>query len=126
MARPKKHELEVRSEGVRVRYTLPEIEHLQAEAQTAGLPMRTYVRQRSLGHRVVVPTFRGVDPSLIVQLNQCVMELKAWGNNINQIARNTNAGRRERLGWEDAQAETQRLIMQAEATLEQLVDSDGA
>ena len=121
MARPTKHDYEKRDIRFQFRVTLAEKEHVLEQAAKVGLSITDYARNRTVGH-VVTPSARPkFDPAVITQLNNCILELKSWGNNINQIARNLNSGRKERIGWEDAQAETQRLIDQAEQTIEQLV-----
>ena len=122
MARPEKHDYEKRSETLRFRVTLAEKEHVLEQAAKVGQSITDYARNRTVGH-VVTPSARPkFDPSTVAQLNECILELKAWGNNINQIARNLNSGRRERLGWEDAQSHTHQLAQKAESILEALVE----
>lgn len=94
MARPKKDTHEKRSEVVRLRLTLAEHEHVRAQAEAAGVTVSEFLRRRSLGY--VVPQIRGrrgPDPALLVELNRI-------GINLNQVARNLNSGRPERLDAE--------------------------
>jgi hypothetical protein len=94
MARPKKDEHEKRSEVVRLRLTLAEHEHVRSQAESAGVTVSDYLRRRALGY--IVPRVvgrRGPDPVLLSELNRI-------GVNLNQIARNQNSGRPERLDAE--------------------------
>lgn len=94
MARPRKDEHEKRNEVVRLRLTLAEHEHVRSQAETAGVTVSEFLRRRALGY--IVPQARvrrGADPMLLNELNRI-------GVNLNQIARNQNSGRPERLDAE--------------------------
>lgn len=79
MARPKKQTDEKRDQRFNLRFTLAEIEHLRAQAETAGLPLNEYARRRVLGH-VVAPAPRQADAALVSELNRV-------GVNVNQLTR---------------------------------------
>lgn len=81
--RPIKLEHEKRSEQVKTRFTLAEIDHLRTQANTAGLTLADYVRRCSLQMRVLEKS-GGPTP-------QVISELIRIGNNLNQIARALNA-----------------------------------
>lgn len=83
--RPIKLEHERRSEQVKTRFTLAEIDHLRANANKAGLTLADYVRRCSLQMRVVEKS-GGAGP-------QVINELVRIGNNLNQIAKALNTHR---------------------------------
>jgi len=122
MARPKKHPHERRSEEVKVRFTLAEAAHLEDQAEACGLSRTAYIRQRSLGQRIVTPQSRGIDPALIGELNRLSLALNAIGNNVNQISRNLNSGRRMAPGWEAVPEALQDVLKQAEDALDAVVN----
>ena len=125
MGRPRKHEHEKRTASTRTDLTEAEKIFLQQQVANSGTRSEAeYVRKRILSERIVVPAANSADPALISLINQTNLELRAWGNNLNQIARNKNSGRRERIGWEEAQQSLQELIKKSEAVLEKLVDTD--
>ena len=125
MGRPRKHEHEKRTASTRTDLTEAEKIFLQQQVANSGTRSEAeYVRKRILSERIVVPAAKAADPALISLVNQTNLELRAWGNNLNQIARNKNSGRRERIGWEEAQQSLQELIKKSEAVLEKLVDTD--
>ena len=126
MARPEKHEHEKRTERFQFRVTIAEREHVLEQAAKFGIKPADYARNRTVGHRVEAPARTKFDPALVSLVNQTNLELKAWGNNLNQIARNLNAERRQRISLEDAQDKLNRLIDKAEAVLDKLVESDGS
>lgn len=104
MARPKKDTHEKRSEVVRLRLTLAEHEHVRSQAEAAGVTVSDFLRRRALGY--IVPQIRGrrgPDPILLNELNRI-------GVNLNQIARNQNSGRTERLDPETVLDELRRLL----------------
>ena len=78
-----------RAGGTAVRVTQAELVHLQSLAESAGLTVTDFVRQRALSGRAsparpVSPS--GVQASFITELNRI-------GVNLNQIARQLNRGR---------------------------------
>lgn len=81
--RPIKLEHEKRSEQVKTRFTIAEIDHLRASANTAGLNLADYVRRCSLQMRIIEKN-GGPTPQVISELNKI-------GINLNQIARALNA-----------------------------------
>ena len=127
MGRPRKHEHERRTSSTRTDLTEAEKVCLQNNVAASGLRSEAeFVRKRILFERIVAPTTQSADPALISLVNQTNLELRACGNNINQIARNKNSGRRERLAWENVQEELNRLIEKSEAVLNKMVDADGS
>ncbi len=91
MARPEKQPEEKRTERHNLRFTLAEHEHVREQAERAGLGVTEYLRRRSLGYEVPSAASRRlIDPGVLVELNRV-------GVNLNQIARNLNSGRTERL-----------------------------
>lgn len=124
--RPKKHELEVRSEEIKLRYTLLEVEHLQQQADACHLPRATYIRKRSLGERITLPKVNRIDPALIVKLDQLMKEVNAIGVNYNQMVFATNRKGVIPDGFEAIPEILQSLRQKLETTLDQLVASDGS
>ena len=121
--RPKLNEHERRSETLRARVTLAEQEYAEQQAAIAGLGVSEYVRRRTLDYVVPAGTGRrSVDPSLVVELNRLGLELKAIGNNANQIARSMNTGRPSRISWDAVIARIMELGDEVESALERVVD----
>lgn len=80
---PKK---ELRTERINIRLTPSEYEKLQKKADEHSLPMATFLRDRILELSPPVARVHGfekIDPELIKEIN-------GIGNNINQLARNSN------------------------------------
>lgn len=101
MGRPVMDEHEKLSETVRLRLTLAELEHVRAQAETAGLSVSSFLRRRACGYVVPqAPLRRGVDPAVVAELNRVGLELKAIGNNANQLALSAHTQRRTRIAWE--------------------------
>ncbi len=121
--RPKLNEHERRSETLRARVTLAEQEYAEQQAAIAGLGVSEYVRRRTLDYVVPAGTGRrSVDPSLVVELNRLGLELKAIGQNANQIARSVNAGRPSRISWDAVIARIMELGDEVESALVRVVD----
>lgn len=105
MARPRKQPEEQRSERFTVRFTAAERVWLEQQAATAGIAdIAKLIRRRTLG-LPVQPSRSKADAALLAALNRC-------GVNLNQIARNLNSGRRERLDVDTTIAELRGLIAQ--------------
>ena len=85
MARPKKTAGEKRTEQINLRYTLAELEHLQQQAEAAGLSLPDYARRRVLGH-TVAPAPRRADAALVSEVNRV-------GVNVNQLTKMTHLDR---------------------------------
>lgn len=83
--RPIKQEHEKRSEQVKTRFTIAEIDHLRENANKAGLNLADFVRRCSLQMRVLERS-GGPTP-------QVINELIRIGSNLNQIARALNTHR---------------------------------
>lgn len=116
MARPEKQAAEKRTERFNLRFTLAEIEHLREQAQMAGLAPHEYARRRVLAFPVS-PAPARVDASLVAEINRIGMELRSWGNNLNQLTRDYNADREFRGDW---QALHDRLALELD-TVEQVL-----
>lgn len=82
--RPLKQEHEKRSEQVKTRFTLAEIDKIRADANRAGLSLADFVRRASLGSAITV-RHGGSEPQALTELNKI-------GINLNQIARSLNRG----------------------------------
>lgn len=115
MGRPALDSTERRSKVTVMRTTEPELEHIRAQADAAGLSVSEFVRRRSLGYTVptAAAASRGIDPRLIEGVNRI-------GNNVNQLARAVHMDRTFVQYWE-------RIGGELEELLEQLVrlDEDG-
>jgi hypothetical protein len=89
MARPRLDPDEQKAERLTVRFTVAERVFIEQQAQTAGVRTAELLRRRALS-LPVQPRQARADAALISELNRI-------GNNVNQIARNLNAHRAERL-----------------------------
>lgn len=111
MGRPELQPEERRTERHNIRFSPNEYEHVRQQADAAGLDVAEYLRRRALGYVVPqAPHRRGVEPGLLRELN-------AIGVNINQIARNLNSGRRQRL-------DVRSVMGELEAALRRLASDD--
>lgn len=108
--RPKKLDTERRIERSECRLTLAEKQFVRDQAKLAGITEAEYARRRLLGMPVVARTTQA-DARLVHELN-------AIGVNLNQIARNQNAGR---VGA--GAVDLDDLMRQLRATLDQAVDA---
>lgn len=105
--------------------TIAEREFVEQQAALAGLDVTEYVRRRILGHVVApAPAQRRADPALITEVNRLGLELKAIGNNANQLALSTHTGRRFRASWEAVVDRINALGGEVSEALERLVISD--
>jgi Bacterial mobilisation protein (MobC) len=102
MARPRKDELDARSEIARLRLTPAEKLHLDANAAAAGLTVSEFCRRRVLG-LTVVPSPARADAALISEINRI-------GVNVNQLAYAFNADREFRGDWEAIRDELSRVL----------------
>jgi hypothetical protein len=82
--RPLKQPHEKRSEQVKTRFTLAELDKLRADANRAGLSLADFVRRASLGVAVTIK-YGSAEPAALTELNKI-------GINLNQIARSLNRG----------------------------------
>ena len=121
MARPKKHPAETRSKRFNLRFTVAERAHVDTQAQLAGLDTHEYLRRRALDYEVPSGASRRADPGLVTEVNRLGVQLVAIGNNANQLARAANAGRPERIAWQDVVKRINELGAQVTAALERLV-----
>lgn len=120
--RPSLTDEEKRSDVLRARVTLAEREYAEQQAAIAGLGLSEYVRRRTLDYVVPAGTGRrSVDPAVVVELNRLGLELRAIGNNANQISRNLHAGRPQRISWDAVIARIMELSDDVEKALDALV-----
>lgn len=123
--RPKLPPEQRRTERYNLRFTPAELQHLQLQAQTAGLDVAEYLRRRALGYVVPpAPTHRRCDPGLVTELNRLGLEIKAIGNNANQIARAVHTNRRFGVSWQAVVSRIEELSRQVSDTLEKILLDD--
>lgn len=107
--RPHLAETERLGEVVRLRLSGREADHVRLTAREAGLSVSAYLRARACGYQIPHPPHRrGADPAVLNELNRI-------GVNLNQIARNLNSGRRNRVDLEA-------VIGELQGTLRRLAD----
>lgn len=85
MARPKKQQLDSRTERLNLRLLPDERAGIEARASALGLSPTDYARRRILGAKLSTGTVRRADPALVLAVNRA-------GVNLNQIARALNSG----------------------------------
>lgn len=125
MARPRKHPDEKREQRFNLRFTAAELAHVETQARGAGITPHEFLRRRALGYIVPpAPAHRRVDPGLVTELNRLGLELKAIGNNANQLALATHTNRRFAASWEAVVERIHELGGEVSATLERLVIGD--
>ena len=109
--RPEKAEHERRCKQTNTRWTIAEFDHLHQQAAAANLSVGEFIRRRALLLPVTPPSAKA-DARLLHELN-------AIGNNVNQIARNLNAGRtsRHEADWPTVQAELRRVLEKVGAAI---------
>lgn len=125
MPRPTKHEHERRKSRT-VRYTDAEWSELTGEAELAGLRTSEFVREASLGARVVAAYGpKPSDPQLIGALNRLNLQIASIGNLVNQVARYAHIHEQAPPEWDPdwshLPGDIDRLKAEAEAALETLV-----
>ena len=111
MARPKKQPHERRSESLHAEVTIAEKEHARELRRMAGGISEAELVRRSV-FDAEIKVVAQADAGLISELNRI-------GNNINQIARNLNSNRRERL-------EVEVVLAELRGVLEKVASSYGA
>ena len=82
-----------RNVTITVRCTEDERDKIRGRAEQHGLPLSDYVLRSALGKKIVV----------INGLDEVVRQMKAIGNNINQLARAVNEGRLNAFGFQEVQ-----------------------
>ncbi len=122
--RPTKRSEEKRSEHLGARTTIAEKAYASQQAQISGFSdLSDYVRHRTLEYSAPPPAaHRRTDPALVSAINNLWREFQAIGRNVNQITRNKNAGRYERIAWENIEKLMQERSDQAKHALEQILD----
>lgn len=124
MARPKKSPDEKRSAKAEARLTVAEHEYVRQQAYLAGIDFSEYVRRRILGYEVPSKGSNRADPALVTEINRLGLELKAIGNNANQLALATHTNRRFATSWEGVVDRIHELGGQVSEALERLVLRD--
>lgn len=109
MARPRKTDLEKRTERIGIRLTQAERAALELSASSLGLCAADFVRSRALGYRIG----QRADREAMARIATALIRL---GNNLNQIARHMNTGR-------DAPAYLPELISRIDRELDRLYDT---
>lgn len=96
--RPKQDAQQTLSRHVGIRFSAPERERLDGLAAAAGLSVSDYVRAAALSadaprrRRQAVASRPNLTPDELSALNALGVDVRAIGNNANQIARALNAG----------------------------------
>ena len=122
MARPKKHPDEKRDQRFNLRFTAAELAHVETQARLAGIGPHEFLRRRALSYIVPpAPAQRRGDPALVTEINRLGLELKAIGNNANQLALASHTNRRFATSWEGVVDRIHELGGQVSEALERLV-----
>lgn len=123
MARPEMHPDEKRTARFNMRFTVAEKIHIETQSRIAGLGPHEYCRRRALGYTVPpAPSQSRVDTGTVHELNNLWRQLQAIGNNANQLALASNAGRQSKISWEAVVERIHALGNEVETVLERLVD----
>ncbi|NET91125.1 MAG: MobC family plasmid mobilization relaxosome protein [Kamptonema sp. SIO1D9] len=83
-------ELEKKTKTIHLRYRPSELEHLDACAEAVGLTRSAYIRRKLQGLPVRPTLCPPVNWKTYKELGDLAAELRAIGNNINQIAKGIN------------------------------------
>ncbi len=123
MARPKKQEHEKRTASIYADVTQAEKEHFRELVAASGCGSEAeFIRRRALGYAVAsTDPIRRADPALITKLNALGLELKAIGNNANQLARAKHTGRSFNVRWQAVADKVIETRDEVSATLARLV-----
>ena len=122
IGRPKKAEHERKLAALHAEVTLAEKHFVREQWKALGLSSEAeYVRLRCLGQPIVVSNSKA-DARLVHELNRLVLELKAIGNNANQIALNKHTARQERLAWQDVITVINQRVNEITPVLEMVLD----
>ena len=119
MARPKKAQHERRTTQMNLRFTAAEDAYVRSQARAAGLSVSEYSRRRLLGHQVPQSPGRA-NAQLLSELNRLGLELKAIGNNVNQLARAVHTGRSFNVAWTAVYDRLQQLTGDVSGALERV------
>lgn len=76
--------MKIRNRKVTVRLTEAERQHLISQAEIAGLKIEPFLRDMIMGKQLVSRPKE--------EWAELIYQISAIGNNVNQIARNTNSG----------------------------------
>lgn len=119
--RPTVAEEERRSSRLNLRFTRAEHARILSQARIAGLKPVEFCRRRSLEYEVPAPLHQRVEPGLVRALNSVGLELKAIGNNANQLALASHTNRRFATSWQDVAARVHELSDELDVVLEKVV-----
>jgi len=122
MARPRKNAAEKKSERVVVWMDPGERKKLDAKARSAGMSVPDYLR-KIVEDDIVNNHMRiSIDPEIIDKLHSAAIELKAIGNNVNQLARATHRGRDISYYFRGIGDELSNVITRTDQTLTALLE----
>lgn len=82
-----------RNATITIRCTEQERDRIKARAESHNLKLSDFVLRSALGKKIVV----------INGLDEVIRQMKAIGNNINQLARAVNEGRLNAFGFQEVQ-----------------------
>lgn len=123
--RPALRPEERRTERHNLRFTQAEHEYIRDQADAAGLDVAEYLRRRALGYVVPSCSARRVGSAAVLnELNKIGVELKAIGNNANQLALSTHTKRRSRIAWEGVVGQISGSLGALERTMRTLTSDD--
>jgi|GEM_PF-1861576 len=119
--RPAVAEEERRSSRLNIRFTRAEHARILAQARIAGLKPVEFCRRRSLEYEVPAPLHQRVEPGLVRALNSVGLELKAIGNNANQLALASHTNRRFATSWQNVASRVHELGDELDGVLEKVL-----
>lgn len=117
MARPRKNAADKMSERIQCWMTPDERKMLASKARSSGMSepdyLRSLVRDDIRADRMRL----SVDPAVIKKLSDNALELKAIGNNVNQLALAAHTGRSLTQFYREIGTELRAAIIKTEDTL---------
>jgi len=72
--------------ALKFRCNSADLETIAKQAKACRMDMSEYLRHMALKGKVKIDHGRSLDPALFIELKRQGVELRRWGNNINQIA----------------------------------------
>lgn len=97
-------------------------DYFRTEAEAAGLSEAGLVRR--MLEFAAAPPARRQTAALISEINRLGLELKAIGNNANQLALASHTNRRFTTSWEDVVAEIGQLRARVSDALDRVIEAD--
>lgn len=92
MPRPRKKREEKRTHRVMLRFTEDELAKIDEFASRLNIPRAVFIRKVALAKQVR-PRMSRASGEFVLKLDGTIGELKKVGNNLNQLAKQANAGR---------------------------------